>query len=341
MRIALFSDIHANDVALSAVLDFLNKNHPVDKIWCMGDIIGYGPEPVKTVEIAMRLFDFWIAGNHEEYWFTLLKREENKTLDRNKSIVNLTEELRNQGGPRKEAIHTLLLHLDVLRKTSAGDWLQAGLSHRDHHHDGPQVVEVEGFSLIPVHATFSNPTGGYSEPWKSPNSLAPSLFRVNERLLQYEENGVVMNIVNGLADRLRTVQSTIKSEKPYLVIFGHTHVPGIYHYKNGHAQGALPPGYGIPVPIGNYPMAINPGSLGHPSDTDPRAAFAILDTKKCQVTFYRVPYNLKLIEDKLYMLNYPDVMWDEIKNAHLRTSDTQILGDFDKDIKRLAASLGH
>ncbi len=158
--------------------------------------------------------------------------------------------------------------------------------------------------------------------------------------MQHKENGKVEPINNGLAERIRTAQVILKSGNPYLVIFGHTHIQGIYHYKDGHAQGMLPPGYGIPVSIGDVPMAVNPGSLGHPSDLDPRAAFAILDTEKRQVTFYRVPYDLNLVRDKLFMHNYPDSMWDEIENSILRERDIKKLGIFYQRLKELADSPG-
>ncbi|TQR21868.1 hypothetical protein C9J85_18045 [Haloferax sp. wsp5] len=41
-RIGLLSDIHANAVALRAVLDDME---PVDALLCAGDIVGYGPSP--------------------------------------------------------------------------------------------------------------------------------------------------------------------------------------------------------------------------------------------------------------------------------------------------------
>ncbi|MGA1202119.1 MAG: metallophosphoesterase family protein, partial [Planctomycetota bacterium] len=44
MRRAIISDIHANLVALEAVLSELERQE-VDSIYCLGDVIGYGPQP--------------------------------------------------------------------------------------------------------------------------------------------------------------------------------------------------------------------------------------------------------------------------------------------------------
>lgn len=48
MRIAFISDVHANLEALEAVLTDIEKEH-VDMIFCLGDIVGYGPNPRECV----------------------------------------------------------------------------------------------------------------------------------------------------------------------------------------------------------------------------------------------------------------------------------------------------
>ena len=47
MRVLVLSDIHANYTALEAVL---NDAGPVDETWCLGDLVGYGPDPNAVVE---------------------------------------------------------------------------------------------------------------------------------------------------------------------------------------------------------------------------------------------------------------------------------------------------
>ena len=44
MRVAVISDIHANLHALEAVLEAIEQRAP-DAIWCLGDLVGYGPQP--------------------------------------------------------------------------------------------------------------------------------------------------------------------------------------------------------------------------------------------------------------------------------------------------------
>jgi len=62
--IAIISDIHGNLEALEAVLnDIYAKN--ITEIVCLGDIIGYGPNPVECVDLCLN-FKVVILGNHEE-----------------------------------------------------------------------------------------------------------------------------------------------------------------------------------------------------------------------------------------------------------------------------------
>ena len=62
MRVAVLSDIHANLVALDAVLATLGS---VDAVWHLGDVVGYGPDPDGVVERLRGLAAVGVAGNHD------------------------------------------------------------------------------------------------------------------------------------------------------------------------------------------------------------------------------------------------------------------------------------
>ena len=62
MRVALLSDVHANLVALEAVLSELG---PVDAIWVMGDTVGYGPDPADVIALLRERGAVLVAGNHD------------------------------------------------------------------------------------------------------------------------------------------------------------------------------------------------------------------------------------------------------------------------------------
>ena len=62
MLIAIVSDIHSNLVALEAVLETL----PVyDRLWCLGDTIGYGPQPNECLAYMQGLGNAVLTGNHD------------------------------------------------------------------------------------------------------------------------------------------------------------------------------------------------------------------------------------------------------------------------------------
>ena len=65
MRYAIIADIHANLAAFTAVLDDIEKRGGVAEILCLGDIVGYGPEPHKCIELLLHQRHTSIAGNHD------------------------------------------------------------------------------------------------------------------------------------------------------------------------------------------------------------------------------------------------------------------------------------
>jgi len=63
MRILVMSDIHANYTALEAVLEDAGK---VDETWCLGDVVGYGPDPNVCVEELREIpMLTCLLGNHD------------------------------------------------------------------------------------------------------------------------------------------------------------------------------------------------------------------------------------------------------------------------------------
>lgn len=62
-RRAIISDIHGNLEALTAVLEDI-RGQQVDQIYCLGDVIGYGPNPRECID-RCRAFDMTLLGNHD------------------------------------------------------------------------------------------------------------------------------------------------------------------------------------------------------------------------------------------------------------------------------------
>lgn len=62
VRILVVSDLHSNIVAFDAVLEAVGS---FDQLWCLGDIVGYGPRPNEVVARLMSLHSVAVAGNHD------------------------------------------------------------------------------------------------------------------------------------------------------------------------------------------------------------------------------------------------------------------------------------
>lgn len=63
MRILIISDIHANLTAFETVLK--DAKGEWEYVWCLGDVVGYGPDPNECVDLLRTLPHLCLAGNHD------------------------------------------------------------------------------------------------------------------------------------------------------------------------------------------------------------------------------------------------------------------------------------
>ena len=70
--IAIISDIHGNLEALTKVLKYCD-HQKIDELYCLGDVVGYGPNPNECVEIIEETANVKIVGNHD---LAMMKSEE-------------------------------------------------------------------------------------------------------------------------------------------------------------------------------------------------------------------------------------------------------------------------
>jgi predicted phosphodiesterase len=64
VRIAVLSDIHGNLHALESVLRSVDDDAP-DALWCLGDLVGYGPRPNECCSLVEDRADICLIGNHD------------------------------------------------------------------------------------------------------------------------------------------------------------------------------------------------------------------------------------------------------------------------------------
>ena len=65
MRYAIIADIHANLAAFTAVLEDIERRGGVTEVWCLGDVVGYGPEPHECIALLRQTNHVCVAGNHD------------------------------------------------------------------------------------------------------------------------------------------------------------------------------------------------------------------------------------------------------------------------------------
>jgi predicted phosphodiesterase len=65
MKIIIISDIHGNLEAMNKALEYIDKLEGNKRIVCLGDIVGYGPNPTECLEIVQSLTDKICLGNHD------------------------------------------------------------------------------------------------------------------------------------------------------------------------------------------------------------------------------------------------------------------------------------
>jgi diadenosine tetraphosphatase ApaH/serine/threonine PP2A family protein phosphatase len=276
MRYAIVSDIHANQEAFQAVLQELRRierrsGMPIDGLWCLGDLVGYGPDPGPCVAMVRSNTEVVISGNHDQAVAGVLPQE------RFNDSAQVT-----------------------------ADWTRARLTN-DHlrYLAGLPERHVIGACTL-VHGSPRNPVWEYLVS-ADVASLSFTFFstplcivghtHVPTIFLQREEQAVPVGKMSSQAllpedmlgletlDRLAAEQEALIRGS---VLSCEMLTPGEGHW-------VLPPG---------YRAIVNPGSVGQPRDGDARAAFMVYDTERgCE--FYRVEYPLEQTQRKIWRSGLP------------------------------------
>lgn len=112
---ALISDLHANLEALTAVYEDMQA-FPIDKIYCLGDVIGYGPDPRAVLKMVADC-ELILMGNHEE---GLLYYAEDFN-PRARAALNWTRDQLNDPTCDKEENFGFWAQIDAMQKTARTD----------------------------------------------------------------------------------------------------------------------------------------------------------------------------------------------------------------------------
>src|ERR1700683_616472 len=237
MRFLILSDIHANATALSAALSAVEGRW--DRALCLGDVVGYGPDPNDVIDTVKKLTEVVIRGNHDKASCGQTDAEDFNAIAR-----TAAEWTRAQLTPA---------NLEYLRNLPSGP------------------LQIDGLTL--VHGAVADEDEYVFAPAQALNGLLESPSAVT--------------------------------------FFGHTHFQGGFSYRGD----KLDVMQMKPQPGSTFAALrleestrylLNPGSIGQPRDGDPRAGFAIADLTHHVAEFWRVPYDIAAVQQRMRQAGLPE-----------------------------------
>ncbi len=328
MRIAIVSDIHANLAAFEAVIAHA-RSMRFDSMICLGDVVGYGPDPLECVDLVRSTCEWSLLGNHD---FAALYEPTNfNPVARNAAFWTRG---RVFGATTPAEIEQWVAELDARRaagEIDAGDFARRAAMMRD-----PKSRVDFLFSISPRHVMLDRYICVHGSPTRPVNEyLFPTDAEQNPHRIERSFRMLSLPAVNGMPQRVSA-------------LVGHTHVPGFFledrefsDTKPAAAGASLTAArgrsdvavewVGVPSDSSGWTPSedemprgmrfiLNPGSVGQPRDRDPRASYAILDTggggslgaslgasigggagdgSQDTFTFHRVEYDIARTQKKL------------------------------------------
>ncbi|MGH9715200.1 MAG: metallophosphoesterase family protein [Candidatus Acidiferrales bacterium] len=238
MRYLIISDIHANLTALDTVLAAAKGKW--EKSICLGDLVGYGPEPNEVIERVRSIGAETIRGNHD------------------KAVAGIDD--MDSFNPIARA--AVLWTRQQLRSENRG--------YLENLPKGPKAID--GFTI--VHGST------------------------------YDEDEYVFSPALAL--------DALTNSLTPITFFGHTHVQGGFTQRGEDdvqtqhaAPGAARESSNLTIESGTKYL-LNPGSVGQPRDGDVRAGFAIADMERQSVEFWRVPYDIERVQERMSRAGLPE-----------------------------------
>jgi predicted phosphodiesterase len=238
MRYLIISDIHSNLTALETALTAAEGKW--EMAVCLGDLVGYGPDPNEVIDRVRSLGGVTIRGNHDK-------------------AVAGTDDIDDFNPVARAAVL----------------WTRQQLRPENREYlknlpKGPQTVNA--FSI--AHGSI------------------------------YDEDEYVFSPALAL-DALANSPNAV-------TFFGHTHIQGGFTLRGKDdvqvlraAPGAGRESFNVSIePDTKY--LLNPGSIGQSRDGDARAGFAIADLEHGKVEFWRVPYDIERVQQRMTQAGLPE-----------------------------------
>lgn len=111
-----------------------------------------------------------------------------------------------------------------------------------------------------------------------------------------------------IVDELDVLRAIKVSSRP-LCLFGHTHCPVTFALSTGSGSTGLLSSADMGFALqANTKYLVNPGAVGQPRDSDPRAAYAIVDAAAGRVELFRVRYPVEEAQAKIVKAGLPEAL---------------------------------
>ncbi len=187
MKRAIISDIHGNLEALETVLAHI-KEQGIDEIFCLGDVIGYGPKPCECLDAVMANCKVALLGNHDQ---GALFDPEGFNSGAERAIFWTRDQLESSKGDRDQVDQRWDFLGGLPRVHRDGDWLFVHGSARNpvNEYVFPEDIYNQKkmeklFSLVP-HGCFQGHTHVPGVFTESRNFVTPEetnyVFEVNDQ----------------------------------------------------------------------------------------------------------------------------------------------------------------
>lgn len=262
--IAVISDIHANFEALCTVMGDI-KDRNVETVVCLGDIVGYGPDPEKCTDLVMQEAHLAIMGNHD---FALLNAP---------------------FGFNPLAAEVIRKTQEIMRPGSESDRSMSGTS--EHHYYACSLQKGLPRCLVMEHLK--------KERWEFLQNLPETsgqdqMLYVHGSPLEPTFEYIFPSSFGKAWDPLRI--ELLFRQVNRLCFCGHTHIP----FAIGSDFSCVYPqecGYVFVVDV-DKKYIINPGSVGQPRDHDHRASYLLFDEKENRIEWRRLEYDIASVVEK-------------------------------------------
>lgn len=284
MRYAVISDVHANIEALQVVLAKLSG---IDEIHCIGDIVGYGPNPDECCDRIKRLKGITVQGNHDAY-----------VSESYGASVNFA------GGRAARAIDKSTRYFSQLNR----DWLAT-----------LPAKECQGNIL------FAHGNPSQSDPYCITEYLISELRYYRDSISRKPDTDPEQSILYSEDTQLfKELFNLMLAKEIDEAVFGHSHlafaarrpkqkdntdIELILVANNAKHKEEQEESFELELDP-DYQYAFNPGSVGQPRDGDKRASCLVREGNKA--IWHRVCYDMKKTAKKMEKLLIEDAYIDRL-----------------------------